>query len=87
MKAVADEQISPIVELLTQILEDKTVPKNIRESAQRSKNSLMDNEEELNIRIDQAVQFLDEVSEDPNMPIYTRTQIWSIVSMLEGLLH
>ena len=87
MKAVADEQVGSIVELLTQILEDKTVPKNIRESAQKSIESLNDNEEDLSIRVDQAVQFLDEVSEDPNMPIYTRTQIWSIVSMLEGLLH
>ena len=84
---MADEQVSSIVELLTQILEDKTVPKNIRESALKSKESLMDAEEELSIRVDQAVQFLDEVSEDPNMPIYTRTQIWSIVSMLESLLH
>jgi uncharacterized protein (UPF0147 family) len=81
------EELQQVVEILTQIFEDKTVPKNIRENAQKSKESLSDEKEELNVRVDQAVQLLDEVSEDPNMPIYTRTQIWSIVSMLEGLLH
>jgi uncharacterized protein (UPF0147 family) len=84
---MAEQELEPAVEILTQILEDKTVPKNIRENAQESKDSLLNSSEELSVRIDQAVQLLDEISEDPNMPVYTRTQIWSIVSMLEGLLH
>lgn len=85
--AVAEEELQQVIELLTQILEDKTVPKNIRENAQKSKESLMATDEEISVRVDQAVQLLDEISEDPNMPMYTRTQIWSLVSLLEGLLH
>ena len=84
---MTETQLEPVIELLTQILEDRTVPKNIRENAQQSKETLTDSEKELNIRVDHAVQLLDEISEDPNMPVYTRTQIWSIVSLLEGLLH
>lgn len=80
------EEMDQIIELLSQILEDRTVPKNIRECAQKSKGSLLDEKEDLNTRVDQAVQLLDEISEDPNMPVYTRTQIWNIVSLLEGLL-
>ena len=84
---MAEQELEQVIELLTQILEDKTVPKNIREKAQMSKESLEDSEKELSVRVDQAVQLLDEISEDPNMPVYTRTQIWSLVSMLEGILH
>jgi uncharacterized protein len=80
-------QFEQVIELLTQILDDRSVPKNIRENAQRSKESLLDEKNEISIRVDQAIQLLDEISEDPNMPIYTRTQIWNIVTLLEGLLQ
>jgi uncharacterized protein (UPF0147 family) len=79
-------EVEQAVELLDQIFEDRSVPKNIRECAQKSKTSLQDDKQEIRVRIDQAVQILDEISEDPNMPVYTRTQIWSIVSILEGML-
>ena len=80
-------QLEQVIELLTQILDDRSVPKNIRENAQKSKESLQDEKNELSVRVDQAIQLLDEISEDPNMPIYTRTQIWNIVTLLEGLLQ
>jgi uncharacterized protein (UPF0147 family) len=80
------ELIEQAVALLDQIFEDRSVPKNIRECAQKSKDSLKDTKLDVSIRVDQAVQILDEISEDPNMPVYTRTQIWSIVSILEGML-
>ena len=31
---------------------------------------------------DKALQELDEISDDPNIPSFTRTQIWNIVSIL-----
>jgi len=37
------------------------------------------------LKISAAVSTLDEIINDPNMPMYTRTQIWNIVSMLEQL--
>ncbi|HLD48861.1 MAG TPA: UPF0147 family protein, partial [archaeon] len=37
----------------------------------------------MDVRINTAISLLEEISNDPNIPIYTRTQIWNIVSMLE----
>ena len=37
------------------------------------------------VRINGAISILDEVANDPNIPVYSRTQIWNIVSMLEVL--
>jgi uncharacterized protein (UPF0147 family) len=35
------------------------------------------------VRAANAISTLDEVSQDPNMPPYTRTRIWNVVSILE----
>ncbi|MHA2276509.1 MAG: UPF0147 family protein, partial [Candidatus Kariarchaeaceae archaeon] len=35
------------------------------------------------VRAAQAINILDDISQDPNMPPYSRTRIWNIVSLLE----
>ena len=69
--------------LLDEINTDRTVPKNIRTVIQQVKADLNNEKQDTAVRINSAVSLLDEVSNDPNIPIYTRTQIWNIVSMLE----
>ena len=73
-----------ISRLLDEINEDRSVPKNIRNSIIEAKGHLNSNAD-MAIRVNSAVSILDEISNDPNIPIYTRTQIWNIVSMLEIL--
>ncbi|MCD6371363.1 MAG: UPF0147 family protein [Candidatus Aenigmarchaeota archaeon] len=80
------EKLEQAVMLLDQIIEDRTVPRNIRENSQKAKENLLDESLELSVRIDKAIQLLDEVSEDPNIPVYTRTQVWNVVTLLESLL-
>ena len=82
-----EERLSQAVEIINQILEDRTVPKNIRELADKSKINLIDKNTDLSVRIDKAIQLLDKISEDTNMPVYTRTQVWNIVTLLESLLQ
>lgn len=69
--------------LLDEINDDRTVPRNIRTSVQEVKADLNNEKLDLPVRINSAISVLDEISNDPNIPIYTRTQIWNIVSMLE----
>lgn len=71
-----------INQLLGEINDDRTVPRNIRNLVQEAKTNL-NSKQELPVRINSAISILDEVSNDSNIPIYTRTQIWNIVSMLE----
>jgi len=40
--------------------------------------------QEKTIRINTVISTLDEVTNDPNIPMYSRTQIWNIVSALEA---
>ncbi|MEK6887734.1 MAG: UPF0147 family protein [Candidatus Aenigmatarchaeota archaeon] len=71
-----------ISKLLDEINDDRTVPRNIRNMVQEAKDNL-NGKQELAVRINAAISILDEVSNDSNIPTYTRTQIWNIVSMLE----
>jgi len=73
-----------IIPLLKQIAEDRTVPRNIREKVDDSIAALQNEREDLKMRINAAVSNLDEVSNDPNIPMYTRTQVWNIVTALEA---
>ena len=78
--------LEPVIKLLTQIVEDRTVPRNIRAAAEEAKKELTERtENSWDIRLSSAISVLDEIINDPNMPMYTRTQIWNIVSMLEAM--
>ena len=77
-------ELKQAINLLDLIINDKTVPKNIRKAAEDSKNVLTsENVDEL--KISTAITILDEVANDPNMPIYARTKIWNVVSILEQI--
>jgi len=76
--------LQQINEELDEILSDRTVPKNIRESIKKIKQSINNDSEDVGVRGDRAIQVFDEICSDSNLPMYTRTQIWNLMSMLEG---
>lgn len=79
------EQILSIVETLTQIGEDQSVPKNIRAKIKNAIEFLNQEDASVEIKKDKALQELDNLDDDPNLPTYTRTQIWNVVGLLESL--
>lgn len=72
-----------INQFLEQIENDRTVPRNIRNSITEARKGLNDKSKDLLVRINLAISILDEVSNDTNIPAYTRTHVWNIMSMLE----
>ncbi|WP_456486896.1 UPF0147 family protein [Candidatus Alkanophaga liquidiphilum] len=83
MKMSEADVIKKCVELLDKIIEDMTVPRNIRRAATQVKNELLSGKESLAVRATSAISTLEELTNDPNMPLHARTTIWSIVSQLE----
>jgi len=79
------KKLESIIKLLADIINDRTVPRNIRSSIEEAKKSLEDEKSDMDVRLSGAISYLDEITNDPNMPMYTRTQIWNIVSMLETI--
>ena len=82
---MTQEIIKQIIELLSQIQTDISVPKNVRLKMENAIKALQDETKTLEVKKDKSLQELDNLDEDPNIPIYTRTQIWNIVSSLESL--
>lgn len=77
--------IQEILEILTVIEEDNSVPRNVRVKIKSAMAMLEgSNGSTMNMTFDKILQELDDLSEDPNLPTYTRTQIWSLVSSLES---
>lgn len=78
-----EERIRQASSILTMIGEDNTTPRNIRRAAKEALNMLSDAKLSQAVRAVNARSIMDDISLDPNMPPYTRTRIWNIVSLLE----
>ena len=74
-----------VFEMISKIENESTVPKNIKIKMQNILIDLQEEEKGFDFRINKALQELDEISEDINLPDYVRTQIWAIVSILESI--
>ena len=81
-KQLVDETI----EKLRELEDDINIPKNIKIKI-KSINDILKGGTELSIKINKTLNELDEISNDPNLEPYTRTQIWNIVSILEKINH
>lgn len=77
-------QIDDAIELLCQIEEDHSVPKNIRCRIKTAIEVLTEQEKIVEVRTSKALEELEAASDETNLPTYTRTQIWQVVSMLES---
>ena len=77
--------IKQCVEVLERIMGDDTVPRNIRRSAESVKSILLNKEDSEAVRAASAISVLDEISNDPNIPLHTRTLIWNVASQLETI--
>ncbi len=77
------EDVENVVGALKELEDDSTVPRNVKDKIKTTIESMENNELDVSMRIDKALQKLDEISDDSNLQSYTRTQIWNIVSLLE----
>ena len=80
---MSEDTIQEIIQVLTQIEADFTVPKNIRIKIKNAITALEEKKITIAVKVDKSLQELDSLDEDPNIPAYTRTQIWNVVSLLE----
>jgi hypothetical protein len=79
-----DDTTQKIVQLLDGLIEDTSIPRNVRNSIASAKQKLTASEDKL-AGLSGAIYALDEVSNDINLPMHGRTMIWNILSELEML--
>lgn len=83
-KKKGDPNLQNAIAVLETISTDTAVPKNVRKSAQGIIARLNNGTLPFQVRLNSTMQLLDEMSNDPNIPLHTRTQLWQIASLLEA---
>ena len=78
-------EVQRAVRSLVELADDASVPRNVRRGALVAKDELGRANVPLDVRVASAVYTLDDLANDPNLPIHGRTTIWSIISSLESL--
>jgi uncharacterized protein (UPF0147 family) len=79
------KKLSQAIQVLNIIADDNTTPRNIRRTAKQAADMLLDQNLSIAARAANAIAVLEEISQDPNMPMYSRTRIWNAISVLEGI--
>lgn len=85
-KVIRMVKVSDVVDIVNEIVEDPALPKNIKTKLEGIMAELKETEKkDLKLKADKCIHELDDISSDVNLPPFVRTQIWSVVSMLEAL--
>lgn len=79
------DHIKHVIEILDNLAEDTSVPRNIRKGATDAKARLLDTKDAMDVRATSAIMILDDLANDPNIPLHGRTLIWNVISQLEVL--
>jgi uncharacterized protein (UPF0147 family) len=79
------ESMKEAIETLEQITASNSTPKTIKKSITDLIADLNNPEYSLSVRAANTISLLDDVTQDPNMPSYVRTQLWQAVSKLESI--
>ena len=73
------------IDTLNLIVSTNSTPKTIKKSVTDLVTDLVKEEYSLSVRAANTISLLDDVTQDPNMPSYVRTQLWQAVSKLESI--
>jgi len=80
-----EEKVQKALGTLQQVVESNITPRNIRKIVKDAINMLNDTKISIGVRAANSISILEEVSQDPNMPSFSRVTIWSAVSTLESV--
>lgn len=83
---IMEPKLQDAADLIDSVVNDSTVPKNIRKTLGDAKQRLQASEE-LNVKVSAAIYLIESISDDINMPAHARTQIWAVISALESAKH
>ena len=84
-KSENKESMKEAIETLNQIVSSSSTPKTVKKSISDLIKDLNDEEYALSVRAANTISLLDDVTQDPNLPSYVRTQLWQAVSKLESI--
>lgn len=79
----SEDKLKQVADIMSRMAEDTSVPRNIRRAASEARDALLKKDDDPVVRAASARITMEEISNDPNMPVHTRTMIWNSLSVLE----
>ena len=73
------------IDTLNLIVSTNSTPKTIKKAVTDLVVDLVKEGDSLSVRAANTISLLDDITQDPNMPSYVRTQLWQAVSKLESI--
>jgi len=70
---------------LTSMMQDYSLPRNVRKAAEEIKKILEDKKMPADLKKAKALEILDNIANDPNVPLHARTAIWNVIGAVEAL--
>jgi len=83
VRQVKMEEFKSIIEALNELQNESGVPRNVKSGIAETIITLKEDDTEPSIKINKALNRLEEIAEDTNMQPYTRTQLFNVVTLLE----
>jgi len=80
-----EEKLAKAISTLQTVADSTITPRNIRKMVKDAIVMLQDAKLSIGVRAANAISMLDEISQDPNMPSFSRVTIWSALSTLESI--
>ena len=78
------EEINEILIIVDELLDDSTIPKNVKFILSEVKNIIQDNGTDI-VKLTEIMYSLQTVSEDVNLPLNAKSDVWLLQSKLEKL--
>jgi hypothetical protein len=79
-----DNIIAQARQQIDMLLNDNSVPRNVKSALEQAKQ-VLGGSEEYAVRASTAMYKIEEISNDINLPPYARTVVWNLLSSLESV--
>jgi uncharacterized protein (UPF0147 family) len=77
--------VKAVISKIDEVLADYSMPKRIKLVLSQIKSDLGKNQKDVDVAITTSIYTLDEITNDVNVPMHSKTVIWDIISELEAL--
>ena len=81
-----EDELKKAIDILGDLQEDNLVSRNIKQKVSAMRSDLEKSKpEEMSLKINRILSDLEEISADVNLPLFVRTQVWHLTSILEKM--
>ena len=80
-----EKEVEEVISLLEDINNDTSIPRNIRRSTTEALEQILKEGTPMDVKAASAIFILDDVVNDPNIPLHARTMIYTIIGKLETI--